>query len=207
MKKDDMHKYIWIELGIWFVILCITVFAIRYVKYRHMRELKVYQIFMQDVDGLIVGSPVKFMGVQVGYIQKIKIVGDDVYVKFILEEKDLKIPAGSIATVEFSGLGGSKSIEISPPTEESLNTGKLIVINNTKRIHDSLGLLNDMFDKIGSLAARSSYFIKQISSSFPTETSTKTEDKNFEKSLTNIDNSIKKWENNRNNFKSKLKGD
>lgn len=63
---------------------------------------------MPDVDGMIVGSPVKFMGVQVGYIQKVHIVSNNVYVKFVVTEKDTYIPEGAIATVEFNGLGGIK---------------------------------------------------------------------------------------------------
>lgn len=207
MKKDGIHKYIWVEFAIWFVILCIIVFSIRLVRYRHLQELKTYQIFMQDVDGLIVGSPVKFMGVQVGYIQKINIVGDDVYVKFILNEKDLKIPKGAIATVEFSGLGGSKSLEIFPPTDESLSTDKLIVIHSTKRIHDSLGLLNDMFDKIGSLVARGSYFTKQLVGITPVKTELAVDSKGVEKFLTDIDKLLNKCENNRKKFQKKPKGE
>lgn len=76
--------------------------------------------FLCDVDGLIVGSPVKFMGVQVGYIEKVKIVSNEVYLKIVITAKDVELPKGSIATVEFNGMGGSKSLEIYPPTDESI---------------------------------------------------------------------------------------
>ena len=158
---EGMHKYIWIEFGVWFFILCIIVAGIKINYYNKQKELVTYQIFMPDVDGLIVGSPVKFMGVQVGYVDKVKIVANDVYLKIVITQKNMEIPKGSIATVEFSGLGGSKSLEIYPPNDESLATNKLIVVQNPKRLHDSLGLLNDMFDKIGSITSRLSFFAKE----------------------------------------------
>lgn len=117
---------------------------------------------MPDVDGMIVGSPVKLMGVQVGYVQKIKIVNNNVYVKFAITSPDVTIPQGAIATVEFNGLGGSKSLEIVQPTQETIESKQLIVINQPKRLHDSMLLLNDMFDKIGSIGARGSYFMDQF---------------------------------------------
>ena len=161
-KSDDIHKYIWIEFAIWFFILCITVAGIRIHRHNKAKELVTYQLFMPDVDGVIVGSPVKFMGVQVGYIDKVKIVSNEVYLKVVITEKDVTLPKGSVATVEFSGMGGSKSLEIYPPTEESLASKKIIAVQPPKRLHDSLGLLNDMFDKLGSITSRMSFFANEV---------------------------------------------
>ena len=108
---DGIHKYILIEFGIWFLILCAVVAGIKIHHYHKEKELVTYQLFMPDVDGLIAGSPVKFMGVQVGYIEKVKIVANDVYLKIVITDKDVVLPKGSIATVEFNGMGGSKSLE------------------------------------------------------------------------------------------------
>ena len=158
---DGIHKYILIEFGIWLLILCAVVAGVRIHHYHKEKQLVTYQLFMPDVDGLIAGSPVKFMGVQVGYIEKVKIVANDVYLKIIITDKDVVLPKGSIATVEFNGMGGSKSLEIYPPTDESLASNKLIVVQNPKRLHDSLGLLNDMFDKLGSITTKVSFFAKE----------------------------------------------
>jgi len=162
MKQvEDIRTYIWIEFAIWFVLLCLVIGGVRIHRYFEMKELNTYQIFLPDVDGLIVGSPVRYMGVQVGYINKIKIVNSDIYVKFIVTDKELNLPKGVIATVEFNGLGGSKSLEIFPPTEESLASNKLIFIHTQMRLNDSLGLLNDMFDKIASISSRLSFFVNE----------------------------------------------
>ncbi len=159
MKKfDDIHKFVWIEFLIWFLILCFAVAGVRIYKHNSEKKLVTYQIFMPDVDGIIIGSPVKFMGVQVGHVDKIKIVSNEVYLKIVITDKNLILPKGSIATVEFNGMGGSKSLEIYPPTQESLISGKIISVQNPIRLNDSLTLLGDMFDKINSIMVRTSLF-------------------------------------------------
>ncbi len=160
-KFDGIHKYIRIEFIIWFVILCLVVAGGRIHRHNKAKELITYQLFMPDVDGIIIGSPVKFMGVQVGYVDKIKIVSNDVYLKIVITAKDVTLPKGSIATVEFNGMGGSKSLEVYPPTEESLASKKLIAVRSPKRLHDSLSLLNEMFDKIDSIMGRMSFFANE----------------------------------------------
>lgn len=159
MKKiDDIRKFVWIEFLIWFLILCFVIVGVRIYRHNNEKKLVTYQIFMPDVDGIVIGSPVKFMGVQVGHVDKIKIVSNEVYLKIIITDKNLILPKGSIATVEFNGMGGSKSLEIYPPTQESLASGKIISVQNPIRLNDSLTLLGDMFDKINSIMLRTSLF-------------------------------------------------
>lgn len=160
-KSKDIHKFIWIEFAIWLVIAFIAVAGIRIHNYLHHKQLVTYQIFLPDVDGLIVGSPVKYMGVQVGYVSKIKIVANEVYLKLVITDSDLVLPKGVIATVEFNGMAGSKSLEIYPPTKESIASGKLIVTADPVRLNDALSLFNEMFDKIDSIISRVSFFAKE----------------------------------------------
>jgi hypothetical protein len=162
MKKiENIHKYVWIELAVWLLVLCAAIVGVRLYKYHKHKQIASYQIFLQDADGLIVGSPVKFMGVQIGYIDMLRIVSNDVYVRFLITDKDVSLPSGAIAAVEFSGLGGSKSLEIYPPTAQSIASDKLIYIDRPKRLHDALELLNDMYTKIDSIVGRLSYFINE----------------------------------------------
>lgn len=157
----NIRKFVWLELGIWLLIIFFAAAGIRYKNYKTEKKLVTYQIFMSDVDGLIVGSPVKFMGVQIGYIDKIKIFFNDVYLKIVITDKNVKLPKGTIATVEFSGMGGSKSLELYPPTQQSSAQDKIIVVNNPVRLSDSLSLLADMFDKINSITVKMSFFAKE----------------------------------------------
>lgn len=151
-----------IEVLIWILILFSVSSLIMVSRYNHRKHFNTYQIFLPDVDGLINGSPVKLMGIQIGYVNQIDIVGEDVYVKFIITEPKTEIPYGSVATVEFSGLGGSKSLEIYPPKEKPAPSSKFIIAQSPKRIHDSLGLLNDMFDQFIEITYSVSSFMNKM---------------------------------------------
>lgn len=201
--KDKFTILQWTEALIWIVIICAIIFGVKYHNYREQKELKTYQIFLQDVDGLIVGSPVRMLGVSIGYIEKIKIIGDTVYVKFVLDDKDMSIPKGSITTVEFNGLGGSKSLEIYPPTEQSLATNKLIVAKRPMRLNDSIGLIDDMFKKLTSMIIRGSHFASEMNDFMPKKGGN-TLRKN-EKDIREINDLLDNLQNNRQQFRNSLK--
>lgn len=148
----------WVELVIWLIIALGIVCVVRHYRIKHSKAGTSYQIFMPDVDGLIVGSPVKFMGVEIGYISKIKIIGSDVYVKFLITEKDMKLPKGVIATTEFTGLGGSKSLELYPPTQDSLASNKIIDVQAPTRLRDVIVLFYQMIDKINAISQKAGSF-------------------------------------------------
>ena len=162
-KRLDITKIFALEAVIWFMILCSVLLGIRIYNYKQAKSIKQYQIFLSDADGLIVGSPVKYMGVQVGYVSWAKPIDNKIYIKFVMDDKNLKLPNGVVANVEFSGLGGSKSLELYPPTESSLKTEKIIYIKDTFRLNDSVTLLDNMFSKIALLGGRFNYFSSRLS--------------------------------------------
>ncbi len=96
-------------------------------------EPNVYNIKFKDIDGITKGSPVRFMGINIGYVRNLKPQDKYINVQIIVTKKDMKIPNGTVARVEFYGLGGSKSVELMP-LEGS--TGDGIVTENTIRIAD-----------------------------------------------------------------------
>ena len=202
--KDKFKLLQWAEAIIWIIIISLVVFGIKYHNYKEKKEYRTYQIFLQDVDGLIVGSPVRMMGVPIGYIEKIKIIGDTVYVKFIMTEKETALPKGVIATVEFNGLGGSKSLEIYPPTAQSLATNKLIVIQSPMRLHDSLGLLNDMFDKLNSMVLKGVHFASEMEEYIPTKDDIVLDDN--KQNLQEFNKFLDKLQQNRSEYSKKMKG-
>ena len=123
-----------------------------------------YQIFLSDADGLIVGSPVRMMGVEVGHVIKIKPLQDEVYVKFLLTNPDIVIPQGTGVTVEFSGMAGSKSLELYLPDKNTVvdNETSILIVSSPKRLHDALDLLDTMYKKITSIIYSVSYFSSEI---------------------------------------------
>ena len=159
---NKKHIFWLMELLVWFLLLVLVAGGIILAKYNYKRQFNTYQIFLPDVDGLINGSPVRLMGLQIGYVNQIDIVGEDVYVKFIVTEKNVKIPYGSVATVEFSGLGGSKSLELYPPEAGVSNSYKILIPQSPKRIHDSLGLLSEMYDSVVEITYVISSFMDKV---------------------------------------------
>lgn len=170
MKSKNKEKNVFYidhkgEVLIWLIIILffVAIYTTGTLIKEHENKND-YQIFMPDVDGLIVGSPVRMMGIEVGYVTKIKPTNDEVYVKFILTNPDIHIPRGTVATVEFSGMAGSKSLELYLPQKDSIDPEQtpLLAVDSPKRLHDALGLLNDMLKKIGSIIYTSSSFGAKI---------------------------------------------
>ena len=153
-----MRLYFLAETMIWVIIITITVGIIRYCHAQKQKEFKTYRIYMEDIDGLIEGSPVRMLGTSIGYIKTVKIVQGSVYVKFVITDKTVSLPKGVIATVEFNGMAGSKSLELYPPDELSKAEGNMISIKKTNRLSNALGLLDNMFSKFMSIIVRCQVF-------------------------------------------------
>lgn len=160
MKKH----WFWIgELIIWLLVLFLISGTLTVARHYYKGSYNTYQFFLPDVDGLIEGSPVRIMGIPVGYVNQVNIVGEEVYVKFIVTEKNMKIPRGSVVTVEASGLGGSKSLELYPPNAKAhLPSENFLIAQTPKRIADSLGLLDEMYNKFMGIAYKISYFMGEV---------------------------------------------
>lgn len=162
--KAKFYKYMarFLELSIWVLFFGLIIFVIvSYNSYSHKNYSR-YQIFLQDVDGIIVGSPVRMMGITVGYVKHIKPVNDMVFVDFIINQKGIEIPKGSKVTVEFSGLGGSKSLEIYTPEKKYENYMPALTIQQPVRLGASARLLYQMFKKIGDIIYRCTYFSQSL---------------------------------------------
>lgn len=203
--KTKIRLYFFIEVLIWLLVITLGVSAFKYNVAKKQKELKTYQLFLQDVDGLIVGSPVRMMGVPIGYISNIKIVQDYVYVKFAITQENFNIPKGAIATVEFNGMGGSKSLELYPPDEVSKAEGNLISIKQTNRLSSALGLLDDMFDKLGSIMVRCEIFNEGLAEIMPAAKNiSKDPIKDTDVSVNQIGNLVEKLNNKRLDIKNKM---
>lgn len=164
MKGNEdkiFHINFAMELLFWLIVVLLFVsLSSLGIIFKEKNDKNDYQVFLQDVDGLIVGSPVRMMGIEVGHVTKIKPTNDNVYVKFVLTNPDVYIPQGTFLTVEFSGLAGSKSLELYLPDSNDYVDSKtpLLTVERPKRLHDALGLLNDMFKTLGSIIYSTSSF-------------------------------------------------
>ncbi len=130
-------RLVWFtELFIWaFVIIALTL-GFTYSFATSEQKNHSYYMFFKDVDGLTQGSPVRMMGYKIGYVRDVKVFKDNIFVSFLVTEKDVIIPNGSVARVEFYGLGGSKSLEIEPASSSGEDNGEMILTQNPYRISD-----------------------------------------------------------------------
>lgn len=110
-----------IELFVWILLIFSITFVSVFIHNKNIKDKYTYNVFFKDVDGIIVGSPVKIQGVQVGHVSNIKLIDDEVFVKFIITEKNFKMPSKMVASVAFTGMGGSKSLELFVPEPNSKN--------------------------------------------------------------------------------------
>lgn len=154
-------RLIWlIELVLWALILVAVSFSIVYMQSVQNQKRNSYYMFFHDVDGLMQGSPVRFMGMQIGYVQEIKVFENNVFVSFLITQKGVSIPEHSTATVEFYGLGGSKSLEISPPEENAINND-YIVVKEPYRIQEFYDVQNNIAKTIVNISSSVSMIVKE----------------------------------------------
>ena len=136
--RDSKKKIFWIvETAIVLFILIALVFASVAVYFYFLNKKNTYHIFMHDVYGLIKGSPVRLMGMQIGYVSNLEAIGDEIYLSFVVTHPNLRIPKNSSASVEFTGIAGSKSLEIHPPEKGvRVSSNENIVVLKQKRLGD-----------------------------------------------------------------------
>ena len=128
------------------ILLCIAatvIFTSYKIYYNTYVKPNLYIIRFHDKDSIIKGSPVRIMGIIVGHVRNLKRVDDVILCEIVVTKPNTKIPDGAIARVEYNGLGGSKSIEISPPKTNDPNA-KGIVAADALRISDFMDMFQDL---------------------------------------------------------------
>ncbi len=124
-----------LEILIWILSILLFCALLWGAHFIYFVKNNTYTISFRDIDGIINGSPVRIMGVVVGHVRKLTPYSEGIDVQFIITRKGIKIPNGSIAKVSFSGLAGSRSIEILPPTFETVDALGIIT-KSPMRIKD-----------------------------------------------------------------------
>ena len=104
-----------------------------------------YNIIFKDIDSIVKGSPVRFMGMNVGHVVKLKRKDKYIICKIRITKDNVKLPDMTRAKVAFNGLGGSKSIELLPPTANDPEIKGIIAVESL-RINDLAGMVKDLVD-------------------------------------------------------------
>ena len=87
----------------------------------------------------------RLMGIIVGHVRNLERENDIIICEIVVTKPNTKIPDGAVAKVEYNGLGGSKSIEISPPKTNDPDI-KGIVATDALRISDFMDVLQDVHE-------------------------------------------------------------
>lgn len=131
------RKYIWlIEIIIWTLVVAIGLGFFIYNTSIKNNVNNIFYIFTDDAGGLVQGSPVRLMGITIGYIRDVKIFDNKVFVSFLITEKNVTLPQKAEAIIEFYGLGGSTSLELYPLDTDDLNDKQIIAPVSSYRVQD-----------------------------------------------------------------------
>ena len=129
------RKYIWLtEIIFWFILASVGLFFFIYNTTIKDNVKNSYYLFFEDAGGLVQGSPVRLMGLNIGYVKDVKIFDNKVFVSFLVTRDNTKLPKKAIAHVEFYGLGGSTSLELIP--QLSNEDREVIIPSKAYRIED-----------------------------------------------------------------------
>ena len=132
-----MKKYkVWIiEASIWLFAIISLIIGVFFYNHIKLKEKHRYHVFFNDTNGIRNGSPVKIMGDEIGYVSNVKVINqDEVFISFVITKADISIPAGTLANIESTGLVGSRSLELYPPTTETNKAEDLIIPQNPTRV-------------------------------------------------------------------------
>ena len=135
--------FLLLEIIIWILLLGGLIFLGVSSAIQRLSNHKCYQIVFNDVDSLIIGAPVRVMGIQVGNVTAVKPLDDKVYVSFIITDNKVTIPDGSNVSIQFTGIAGSKSLEITPPRSHVKNS-KNFNVSEPIRINSLMELQSDI---------------------------------------------------------------
>ncbi len=109
-----------IKVGVMAVVsLALLVAVMIWLRGRGLTPGETYDVLFRDVDGMREGAPVQIMGIRVGFVDLIEpvVINDKYFVRvaFSVTDESIKIPGGSLLSIQQSGLIGEKFLEITPP--------------------------------------------------------------------------------------------
>lgn len=140
-----MKKEVIAEILILVCIFGAAILGFGLFNHYKFKKPNTYNILFKDIDSIVKGSPVRFMGMNVGHVVKLKRKDKYIICKIRITKENVKLPDMTRAKVAFNGLGGSKSIELLPPTTNDPEI-KGIIAAESMRINDLAGMVKDLVD-------------------------------------------------------------
>ncbi len=166
------NKYSNFKLGTFvtvsLIVLIVSLYYIGNKKHMFSKTTTIYAVF-HSIDGLRAGNNVRFAGIDIGNVSKVKIINDSTVIVSIIIEEDSKrfICKNAIADVGSDGLMGNKLVNISPnqvpalPIEESDTILSITPIASDQMIRTLNNTNNNVLDITSDLKS----ITKRINSS------------------------------------------
>ena len=132
----DRKQIVLVEIIFWLLIIFCGSFFFIYKTSIKDNINNTYYMFFDDVEGLVRGSPVRLMGINIGYVRDVKIFDNKVFVSILVTKKDMIMPKSATATIEFYGISGSTSLELNPLTGYDTENSDEIIPSNSYRVQD-----------------------------------------------------------------------
>ena len=102
--------------------ISILIFTVLWVKGRSLSAGERIDVAFKDINGMRAGSAVQMMGLRIGQVEEITPImnGKDSFVKlrFVITDKNVKIPLASTISIQQSGIIGEQFLEVTPPKIE-----------------------------------------------------------------------------------------
>lgn len=169
--ETKVGLFILAAIGI-FLYLSINIRALRLDKDRY----NPYRAYFDDTSGLAVKAPVKIAGVEVGWVENIRLLDDGKAELFMLVNKNIRLAKNAHAMIHQDGLIGVKTLEIDPgdPSTGILTPGSTLAMPGKSPA--TVGELLDQFKDIAST-------VRDIAISFRNVFATRAGEENMRQTL------------------------
>lgn len=129
------------DLFLWFFLLLLVACGIYFLPdLQGNQHSQTIHLAFQDANEISRGAAVRMMGTEIGYVKDIHLKKDYVDIVIKTNPGSLTIPSGSTFTILFTGLVGSKSIEVVPPpaTRPVVRGKPQYIVENPIRLRQAL---------------------------------------------------------------------
>jgi len=166
-----------------FILTAIGIFFYLSINIRALRldkdQFNTFRTYFDDTNGLAVKAPVKIAGVEVGWVDKIRLLEDGKAEVGMCVNKNIRLAKNAHAMIHQDGLIGTKNLEIDPgdPSTGFLLPGSVLAMPG--RAPSSVGELLDQFRDIATT-------IQDITSSFKTVFASRRGEENMRLALNSV---------------------
>lgn len=156
-QETRVGLFILVAIGT-FLYLSINIRAIRLDK----DQYNIFRTYFDDISGLAVKAPVKIAGVEVGWLEEVKLQSDGKAELLMRLHKNIRLAKNAYAMIHQDGLIGTKNLEIDPgdPSTGFLVPGSSLSMPG--KTPASVGELLDQFHTIATTVQDIASSIKSV---------------------------------------------